>query len=144
MKNCLLQKPFRRGPLPISDDELGDLRAKCEAQNRHIKFLKSRITFLELRLRQRIEVTENKFRLHEKDFTQVESLCLSIFRANPERRFTYEDFQTEYKKKYPTLPGANVPRRIRQLFHDGCLIREPCPETGKQTYCLKLLPLLTQ
>lgn len=117
-----------------------DLKEKCKAQKRRIECLEDRNSFLELRLRQRIKLTENKYRMHEKDFKKIEKLCLSIFRETPEQMFSYEEFLQAFKNRYPDRPITNLPRRIRQLFYDGHLTRQPNPEDGKQTYALKLVP----
>jgi len=119
----------------ISDECL-----RCKAKERRIDYLEHRNALVEKILRRRIVLTENKFRKLEKNFTRMEKLCLAIFRENPEVSYTYEAFQAEFRRRHPTLPTANLPRRIRQLYYDEHLRRQR-NSAGKRTYSLNVITL---
>ncbi len=111
--------------------ELEDLRKQLSAKEK-------RIAFLEHILRQRTELTENKYAEKKKYFDNVCDLVYRVFLKHPDRHFTYNEFCEIFPDFYPNVPIAHIPRRIRDLRDAGHLWSDVDPETKEVRFWLKL------
>jgi len=102
------------------------------------KALEIRTQHLELVLKQRIVLTENKYRDNAKHFENLERMVLQVFRDNPAMPFTYADLQVECGIRYPSVPWCNLERRVRQLRAQGALWNDVDPDSHKVRFWLKL------
>lgn len=113
------------------DDIITDLKAQRDA-------MKKRIRFLEWRLEQRIQLTQNLYQKRREHFNRMQDLAYRIFLDNPKVAFNYDDLAEEWKRRYPNISYLNVPRRVQELTEKQLLWRVEDPESRKVRHFLRL------
>ena len=116
----------------------GDLVQLLLEKGNEIKALRRRVGFLESRLEQRIQLTQNLYQKRREHFNRMQDLAYRIFKDNPKSPFSYEELCEEWKRRYPNISSVNVPRRVKELTQRHLLWRVDDPETHKVYHYLRL------
>lgn len=119
-------------------DQIEDLRLRLEAKEKTIRYLRGRITFLEWRLSQRLEITVNDYAKLSPYLEKMKGQIMKIFlELSPDQGLNYEEIMTEFRNRYPDFQTKNVPRRVRELVNEGKLWVSIDPDRKARVY-LKL------
>lgn len=90
-------------------EELNNLRHLTKAQ-------RTRIAFLEMRLKQRYQKTRNFYNQRKPLFKSVREKIFQIFLdLPPSVGLSHKEIIVEYENRYPDANVANIPRRVNEL-----------------------------
>lgn len=95
--------------LQLLKDELNNLQHLVKAQ-------RTRIAFLELRLKQRFEKTTNYYRQIQPFLKSMRDKVFKIFLELPASvGLSHKEIIMEFQNRYPDANVKNIPRRVREL-----------------------------
>ena len=126
--------------IPQDLKSLLELVSSLSAEN---KALRTRVSFLESVLHERVEVTKKKGYQELKHFFDSQrAKVFQIFLDDAEfaatSGFAHEEIIREFTKKYPAIPTTNIPRRVRELVEQKRLWAAIDRASGKVVFRLKL------
>jgi len=115
------------------EQELEDLRAKCKAQQKRIEFLESFLS-------QKLEATRRSYAEMKPYFDSQKEKIMNLFFNCFPARLSYDDIIQKFRRKYPMISTAHLPRRIKEMCQEGRLCRSYDEERKKVVFHLDLFP----
>ena len=133
MQETTREESEPKAVMSSDQQELQDLRAKCEAQQRRLKFLESFLS-------QKLETTKSDYERLKPYFDGLKNWIMEIFFDDFPSRLSAEDVTEKFIAKHPRVNVSNLQRRIYELHDDGRLCRSYDEVRKRVVFYLCLFP----